>query len=163
MFETMTATVESSLPLADLVAFCQSAESRKCWPGTSNVVPQAGGFLFRMDLHVPGVPSGELVVEEHYRPAEQSGAGISFESAQLWYWPTGDPSSAWMTYRFTPHGGETQVELTLRYLLPGSPLGRLINRTRFARTMEDNARQYLASVVAQAMSPSSAVTSSSMA
>ncbi|MGH9000312.1 MAG: hypothetical protein ACRDY7_13090 [Acidimicrobiia bacterium] len=144
MLETMHVTMESSLPAAELVAFCQSAEARRCWPGVTKVESQEGGYVYSINVDAPGWPSGELVVEEHIRPPEKQDDAVSLEAGLLWSWPSGQSSSSWMSYRFVEELDRTRVHYSLRYVVPGGALGRLINRGRFVRTMERGVRRYLA-------------------
>lgn len=144
MFDSFVVSCRSDVGLKEVVAFCRSPRSRKCYPGTQEVVDKFGTFFYNVDMRAPGASESLVTVEEHLREPEGEGGLISFESGLLWTWPTHEFVSAWAEYRFTQDGGGTHIEYHQRYMVPGRALDVILNHGRLARSVRKAAQNYVA-------------------
>ena len=131
---------EVELPLADCERWCRSAESRMCFPGTTDVASEGSGLIlmYTVQLSAPGTSRpAVLSVEEHLTNPDREEDGVAFTSTQVWHWPSGAVASAWATYQFSPAGERrTRVRLTQRYRMPGAALQEVLDERRFRQSTE---------------------------
>jgi hypothetical protein len=133
--------------LGRMVEWSRSPEARRCWPGVQETWGTADRIFYVVTMRAPGAAEARMLVEEHLRPIQAGDRGaLWFESDQQWLWPRGEPASASTTYRFSGTGDAKQLEFHLRYLLPGRPGGRAINRARFGPAIERAVDRYLGCV-----------------
>ncbi|MEW6470773.1 MAG: SRPBCC family protein [Actinomycetota bacterium] len=142
---SMQYSVTVGAPLEQVLAWCQSRESRRSWPGVTWVAKQGPGTLtYEVDMRTKGAKDATIMVEEHLRHAEEDENGYPyFETAQRWSWPTQDASTGWTTYRFVPVDGQTRIDYTMRLVLPGSVAGERLNLSLFGRAIERAAELYV--------------------
>jgi|SRR5581483_6626793 len=131
----------------DVVEWCRSAQSRRAWPGTGEVLEAEGHIFFGVSLRAPGAPDAELRVEERLGPVEGDGPDWKFTSKQRWLWPTGETASGWAEYRLSDAGRRTSLQVRTRYLIPGHGVERAINRVRFTRAVEHAVERYVSGLV----------------
>ena len=142
--QTVKTSVESSLPLDEFVAFCRSAEARRCWPGVTEVPFQGGGFFYTQTLKPPWTrKGGTLKIEEHQRNCELDPSGVSFESMAVWVWPSQDTGTSWLKYRFEDDGEGSILHFTLHYVLPVGTGRRLTRGSELTASMERTVQRYL--------------------
>jgi hypothetical protein len=124
------------------MAWCQSAESRLCWPGTKEAWNKSGTIYYTVMMNAPGAREAIMRVEEHQRPSEWNGGGASFENGMEWTFATGEVASSWQTYRFVEEERGSRLYLEHRYMMPGNAASRLLHRGRFARSVEKAVQRY---------------------
>jgi hypothetical protein len=143
MLESFVVSVRSEAGLKECVDWCRSPQSRKCFPGTQDVVDKFGTFFYNVDMRAPGASESVVTVEEHLREPEGDEHQASFESGLLWTWSTMEFVSAWAEYRFTQAEDGTQIDYHQRYMVPGRAIGVVVNHGRLARSVETAAQKYL--------------------
>lgn len=143
-------TVQFDSGIDSMVAWCRSAEARRNWPGVRDTWGTPDRLLYSVEMHAPGAADGELLVEEHLRPIRSEDGVVWFDSDQWWLWPVGEPANAWASYRFWTADGVNHINFRLRYLTPGSPGARMLNRVRFGSAVQRAASLYFDGLMAHA-------------
>lgn len=151
MLVTVESAADSSRSVDELLAWCQSPQSRANWPGVERIswddTTALPRLFYEIEIRAPGAPPGGAHVEEHMCRPEEDDEGVFFESAQLWNWSTGQVSGAWATYRVgeTPHG--SRLRFVFRYVLGDLGAADVFDRAVFCRSIEHAVDRYVARVV----------------
>jgi len=137
---TVVRSVECGRDVTDLLAWCQSAQSRAHWPGVqrvrwddTSVVPR---LHYEVQIAAPGAPEAVVAVEERMCRPDEDTTAVFFESAQLWTWPTRHVAGAWATYQFVKTAEGAGLAFTYRYLLPDLADQDAFDRATFDASVE---------------------------
>ena len=132
------------LPFDQAIAWCRSAQSRKCWPGVVRVVAERSDLVlsYVVDLAAPGAgaAAASVTIEEHLGPVEAERP--RFETNQHWLWPSGAVASCFAVYEFTPTPGGTRCHFEFNYFMGGSLLRELFDDKRFRRSVAHASERY---------------------
>jgi hypothetical protein len=127
-------TVPLATDIETAVAWCRSADSRRCWPGAQETWWADNGLFYHVTMKLPGAEQAEMLVEEHLREVTRIAHDeIVFESQCEWRWPAGDVGTVSTSYRFT--ADPNTLEFVMCYRPPGTAVGARINRHRFDPAM----------------------------
>lgn len=143
MLNTVELSVEVATPLEELVAWCRSAESRRCFPGARDIRGDGTGLFFEVAIRAPGAAPATVTVDEYLKGFGREPRGFWFETSQVWTWPGRQCGTSWHKYRFTRRPRTTTLDFTWRYILPGLAGAQVSNDMHFTRSIERAAEIYV--------------------
>jgi hypothetical protein len=150
MLNTIALGVTVAAPLPDVVTWCRSPQSRRCFPGARNIRADGTGLFFEVVIRAPGAAPAVVTVDEYLKDQGREPGGLWFESSQVWTWPDRQAGTSWHRYGFRTGSKGTQLEFTWRYLLPGLAAAQVANAMRFDRSIERAAEIYVERLAEQA-------------
>lgn len=150
MLNRIELSVTVAQPVDELVAWCRSADSRRCFPGARNVRGDGTGLFFEVGIRAPGAAPATVTVDEYLKDHGKEPRGLWFETSQVWTWPGRQCGTSWHRYRFTERLDSTTLDFTWRYILPGLAGAQVFNAMRFSRSIERAAEIYVSQLARQA-------------
>ncbi|MEW6470759.1 MAG: hypothetical protein AB1679_00635 [Actinomycetota bacterium] len=150
---TFCRTVFIENPVDLVLDWCRSREARGYWPGTVEVRSMGNEIVYEVLMKAPGVPPARLSVKEYPGPIESWVNGGMFVSEQTWRWPSGEESRAWSTYHCEGRAEGTELELTMRVILPEAVEGQALDTERLSRAINHAAAHYLDGIAGNVHTP----------
>src|SRR5256885_16578060 len=98
VLHTIDRTVTVSAELDEVVRWCASAESRRCFPGVGDVTGDGTGLFFEVNVRAPGAAPATVSVNEYLKSSWRGSPGHQFRTSQGWTWP--NPATALSGHRY---------------------------------------------------------------